>query len=216
MNLFIYGAGGTGCEIVDIALRCNARAPRWENIYFVDDWLTEAEHYCIKIFRFEEMLQRTEPYESVIAQGEPRARRALYDKLVASNVALAQVSDPSAVISGTAKLAPGCVIWPGVFVSSMAALEANVIVQINSVVGHDATIGAHSVISSGVSIGGGSAVGSEAFVGMGASVKEKIQVGRHCIVGMGASLFTSLDDGLVALGNPARAMIKNTERKVFK
>jgi sugar O-acyltransferase (sialic acid O-acetyltransferase NeuD family) len=216
VNLFIYGSGGTGCEIADIARRCNVRAPQWDKLHFVDDVRAEPEHYGLRVFNFEEMLQETEPYVCVIAQGEPRHRRTLHDKLVAAQVVLGSVIDPLAVVSPSARIAPGCVIWPGVFISSLTKLEANVIVQINSVIGHDATLGAHSVISSGVSIGGRSTVGTEAFVGMGASVKEKIAVGDYAIVGMGASLFTNLDANLVALGNPARAMKQNTEHKVFK
>ena len=216
MNLFIYGSGGTGCEIVDIALRCNALAPQWNTLHFVDDVRAEGEHYGLRVFSFEKMLQETEPCVCVIAQGEPSRRRILHNKLVAAKVSLGKVIDPSAVVSPSARIAPGCVIWPGVFISSLAQLDTNVIVQINSVIGHDAILGAHSVISSGVSIGGGSAVGTETFVGMGASVKEKITVGDYAIVGMGASLFSSLDANLVALGNPARAMQQNTERKVFK
>ena len=217
MNLFIYGSGGTGCEIADIALRCNTHAPpKWDKLYFVDDVRAAPEHYGLRVFSFEKMLQETAPYVCVIAQGEPKHRRALHDKLVASEVQLGKVIDPLAVVSPSALIAPGCVIWPGVSISSLTRVEANVIVQINSVIGHDATLGAHSVISSGVSIGGGSKVGTGAFIGMGASVREKIAVGDFATLGMGASLFTSLGANLVALGNPARAMRQNTERKVFK
>jgi sugar O-acyltransferase (sialic acid O-acetyltransferase NeuD family) len=216
MNLFIYGAGGTGREIADIAQRINASAPKWDKLHFLDDVHAEREHYGLCVFSFEKMLQETEPYVCVIAQGEPRYRRALHDKLAAAQVALGTVIDPLAVVSPSARLGPGCVIWPGVFISSRTQLDVNVIVQINSVIGHDATLGAHSVISSGVSIGGGSTVGKEAFVGMGATLKEKIAVGDYAVVGMGASLFSSLDANLVALGNPARAVQQNTDRRVFK
>ncbi|MBP0600706.1 NeuD/PglB/VioB family sugar acetyltransferase [Herbaspirillum sp. LeCh32-8] len=216
MNLFIYGSGGTGCEIADIVHRINQRQQQWEQIRFVDDVREEREYYGMPVLRFDDMLREQAPFECVIAQGEPRHRRTLHDKVTAAGVALARVIDPGATVSPSADIAPGCVIWPGVFVSSLTRLEANVIVQINSVIGHDAVLGAHSVISSGVSVGGASVVGQEAFVGMGATVKEKIQVGDHAIVGMGASLFTSLEPGLVALGNPARAMVQNVDRKVFK
>jgi sugar O-acyltransferase (sialic acid O-acetyltransferase NeuD family) len=216
MNLFIYGSGGTGCEIADIVLRCNARTLQWDKFHFVDDVRAVSEHYGLRVFSFEKMLQETEPYVCVIAQGEPSHRRTLHDKLVAAQVALGTVIDPLAVVSPSARIAPGCVIWPGVFISSLTQLDANVIVQINSVIGHDATLGAHSVISSGVSIGGGCTVGTEAFIGMGATLKEKVAVGDYAIVGMCASLFSSLDANLVALGNPARAIKRNTDRKVFK
>jgi sugar O-acyltransferase (sialic acid O-acetyltransferase NeuD family) len=216
MNLFIYGSGGTGCEVADIARRSNMRKPEWGNLYFVDDFRSEQRYYELRVFDFEEMLRETEPYACVIAQGEPRHRKILCDKLVCAGVRLGTVIDPSAVVSPSARIGSGCIIWPGVFVSSLAILDSNVMVQINSVIGHDTTLGSHSVISSGVSIGGGTSVGEEVFVGMGASVREKIRVGDYAIVGMGASLFINLEANLIALGNPARVVQRNIERKVFK
>jgi acetyltransferase-like isoleucine patch superfamily enzyme len=51
---------------------------------------------------------------------------------------------------------------------------------------------------------------------MGAMIKEGLIVGDDVILGMGSVLHNNLVDDVIALGNPARPMRKNTEKKVFK
>ena len=38
MNLGIYGTGGLGKEIFDVACRENANIKKWESIFFIDDF----------------------------------------------------------------------------------------------------------------------------------------------------------------------------------
>jgi acetyltransferase-like isoleucine patch superfamily enzyme len=51
---------------------------------------------------------------------------------------------------------------------------------------------------------------------MGANAKEGTRIGDRAILGMGASLFNDLEADLIALGNPARSIQRNTQGKVFK
>lgn len=216
MHLYIYGAGGTGREMVDIARRCQQQQARYQSVRFVDDVREERVHYDTAVCRFDEMLAVGEAFEVVIAQGEPAHRRALYDRLRAHDVALATLVDPTAMVSLSARLEPGCVLWPGVVVSSNTVLAANTMVQFNTVVGHDIRIGAHTVVSSSAVIGGNVDIGEGAFIGMGAAIKERLTVGAGSIIGMSSAVFRSIEDGMIAVGNPARVVQANTEQRVFK
>lgn len=216
MNLFIYGAGATGREILDIIARQRQVSLAWDKVFFVDDVTQERELRGVAILRFEEMLASTEPYECVIALGEPSLRERLHEKLRAHGVRLATVIDPQTTISASARLGDGCIVGPGSFISCDTVLGENVFLEINCIVGHDIRIGDHSVISSCSVLGGQSRIGRAAFVGMNASIREKVEIGNNSIVGMASAVFNSVGDGLIALGNPARVVQKNNDQRIFK
>lgn len=215
-NLFIYGSGSTGCELVDTIKRIQKLSPRWNGVYFVDDVRAEKTHYGVQVLRFDEMLRFPAQFECVVALGEPKYRRKLYDKLKAHGIKLATVLDPSAAISESAEIGDGCIVGPGSFVSCHTRLGENVMLEINTVVGHDIVVGKHSVISSCSVIGGHSSVGEETFIGLNATIKDRLQIGSNSIVGMGSSVFHPIGDGLIAMGNPARVVQKNQQQQVFK
>ena len=216
MNLYIYGSGGNGCEICDLANTINHEKKRWNAIHFVDDVRQEREWYGHSVYRFDSMLLDPEPFECVISLGEPLHRKTLYEKLVAHQVQLATLVSPSAVVSNSATIGPGSIVGTRSYVSSNTVLAANIMLEVQSIIGHDISIGKHSVISSCSVIGGATTIGEETFIGMNCCVKDKISIGNHSILGMGSCLFTNIDSGLIALGNPARTVKKNEDRIVFK
>ena len=85
-----------------------------------------------------------------------------------------------------------------------------------SIIGHDVAIGENSVISSMVNMGGGCVVGHNTYIGMGALIKEGVTIGSNSIIGMGSVVYNDIPDEVIALGNPARVVRKNIEKKVFK
>lgn len=199
----------------DIARKVNLREKRWDSVHFVDDIRTEKEWYGLSVFRFEDMLADKDQYECVISLGEPTLRKLLYDKLLNHDVTLATLIDPTADISPSASIKPGCIVGSRSFISSNTTVDDNVMLEVQTIVGHDIFIGKHSVVSSCSVVGGCSQIGSETFIGINCSIKERARVGDHCIIGMGSAVFKNIDDGYIALGNPARPVRKNDEGKVF-
>lgn len=216
MNLYIYGSGGNGCELCDIAERINHRENRWENISFVDDIRVESTWYDRRVYRFDEMLVDEHDYECVISLGEPAHRKELHEKLRKNSVSMATLIDPSVNISPTASIGSGSIIGPGSFVSSNTSIDINVMLEVHTILGHDIHIGMHTVISSCSVIGGNTHIGDESFVGLNCSIKEKITIGNRCIIGMGSSVFKDIENEYIVLGNPARPIRKNEQNRVFK
>ena len=216
MNLYIYGSGGNGCELCDIAERINSQKIRWENIFFVDDIRVENVWYDRKICRFDEMLADNHEYECIISLGEPLHRQSLYEKLVSHNVSFATLIDPSAEISPSVTIGQGCIIGSRSFISSNSKIKDNTMLEVNTIVGHDISIGKHSVISSCTVIGGATEIGDETFIGLNCTLKDKLKIGDRCVIGMGSSVFSDINDDYIALGNPARPVKKNEQRQIFK
>lgn len=217
-RLFIYGAGGFGKEVMDIARRRNAVTGKWTDICFVDDVRPERVRYGAQLFPFDspEVRDGLAEVEFVIALGEPAYREKLAQKLADAGGRLGRVIDTSALITDTAILDEGAVIAPLCSISSDARVGRNASINTMSIVGHDVQIGEHAVISSMVNIGGGGVIGNGSYIGMGALIKEGVRIGSNAIVGMGSVVYADIPDDVIALGNPARVARSNTDRKVFK
>jgi len=217
-SLFIYGAGGFGREIMDAARRCQAALPKWTNVYFIDDFCTDVTRYGARVFSYDAACSsmQSEPGEVVIATGEPAARTQMRQRLESSQIPLGQVLDPSVIVATTAQLAVGVVIAPLCSISSNACLHTNAVVNTLSIVGHDVVVSENAVISSMVNLGGNCQIGRNTYIGMGALIKEGVRIGADAIVGMGSVVYNDIPDQMIALGNPARPMRRNDDKKVFK
>lgn len=219
MRLFIYCAGGFGREILDVARRANAAARRWSAIGFVDDGegLSGTMTHDCPIFSFNELCASgaREDAEFVIGHGEPAVRRILMGKLHQNGFRLGAVIDPSAIVSDYAKVADGVVITSYCSVAVSAKLGRNVALNTKAILGHDIEIGDNTVISSLVNVGGACLVGEDTYIGMGTSIKEGVRIGREVIIGMGSVVHHDIPDGMIAMGNPARPIRRNEDKRVF-
>ncbi len=217
MQLLIYCCGGFGREVMDIARRLNQRHGRWEGISFLDDGPQEPRVYGAEVLPLDRALDRfgASGMEAAIANGEPFVRKALRDKLQQAGVRLASLIDDTAVVSETASIGAGVVIYPLCFVSGMANIGSNVAMIAGAMVGHDTIVGDNCVLSGHTNIAGACRIGSESYVGMGTQMKELISVGSSTIIGMGSVVYRDIPDEVIALGNPCRPMRPNTAKRVF-
>ena len=217
MNLCIYCSGGFGKEVLDIARRLNRAHSLWDRIVFLDDMREESSFYGADVFRLEAARERfgAAAMQAVIANGEPFVRKALLEKLDKAGIDTASLVDDRAVISETATIGAGAIIFPGCFVSSMAVIGRNIAIIAGSTIGHDTVFGDNCMVSGQVNIGGGCSIGSESYLGMGAQVKEHTRIGRAAIVGMGSIVFADIPDEVIALGNPCRPMRPNINKRIF-
>jgi sugar O-acyltransferase (sialic acid O-acetyltransferase NeuD family) len=217
MNLLIYCSGGFGKEVLDIAHRLNRAHSLWDSIVFLDDTREESSFYGAEVFLLESACKRfgADGIEAVIAHGEPFVRKALIEKLDAAGVRVISLIDDCAVISETATIGVGSIIFPGCFVSSMATIGRNVAIIAGSTIGHDTVFGDNCVVSGQVNVGGECYIGNESYIGMGTQIKERTRIGRATIIGMGSVVFADIPDEVIALGNPCRPMRSNINKRIF-
>lgn len=217
MILFIYGASGAAIEIYDLAERVNALSRRYSKIYLIDDFEEESSYYGTDRIHFSSCeTVATEDFEFIIAVGEPSARAFLLKRIEENGYKLATLIDPSAMVSSTARIAPGCIVNAQSIVSSMVVMEKNCFLGFHVVVGHDAHLKKNTVVCPMATVGGGSIVGENTFIGLNSSMKEGVNLGDRVIVGMGAMVFRSVEDGCTVLGNPARVTKGNDAHRVFR
>ena len=85
-----------------------------------------------------------------------------------------------------------------------------------AVIGHDVTIGSFSVISPHVAIGGGTRIGPGCFLGSGALIRDGVNIGPGAIIGMGAVVLSDVERDAVMVGNPARFLRENRDKKALR
>jgi sugar O-acyltransferase (sialic acid O-acetyltransferase NeuD family) len=217
MILFIYGAGGAGIDVHDLAKKANENVQKYTKIILIDDYQEETEYHGTQRIHFDSCknFAKGEEFEFVIAVGEPSARRLLAERLKDYGYTLATLVDDTALVRDAAILSPGCIISAGAIISSNVRLEENCYVQGQAIVGHGAYVKRDTVICPKATVGGNAIVGEQCFLGLHSSVLQGIKIGDQAIVAMGSMVFRDVENGATVAGNPARVTKGNSEHKVF-
>ncbi|OOB77669.1 MAG: hypothetical protein BEN19_00310 [Epulopiscium sp. Nuni2H_MBin003] len=218
MILAIYGNGGLGKDIFILAKQIEQyKLNFWNKIIFINDYdsktLIKEQVYTFEQFR---NTYKADQAKIVIAVGEPKYRKLLYDKVKEMKYELATLIHPRVYIHDYLNIKEGCIISEGTFVGINVTIGHNTLIGISSVVlGHDVRVGANSVISGHSFIGGNVVIGDLCYLGAGVKVKEKVKISNKCIIGMGSVIIKDIVEEVVAVGNPARIVRKNEDLCVY-
>ncbi len=140
-----------------------------------------------------------------IAIGDNSIRAKVYQKLAAQQLLPANAIHPSAVIDGTAVIAPNAVmIAANATINPLAQIGAGAICNTGSIIEHECVVGDFAHIGPGAVLCGNVKVGSGTFVGAGAVVRQGITIGRNVMIGAGAVVVKDVADGTMVVGIPAR------------
>jgi len=107
------------------------------------------------------------PDRIVVAIGNPALRQRWQQVLEASGAPVGVVVHPSACVSPSAQLDPGCVVLAGAVVNADARLERGALVNSGAVVDHDAICGPYSQLGVNAAMAGGSRLGPLASLAAG-------------------------------------------------
>ena len=218
MVLGIYGAGGLGREVFELAHVINNNNKQWSEIIFIDDADVKDNPRKIRIFKFSDIFNEftNRDIEICIAIGEPAIRRMLYDRIVANGLKLATLVHPDVVIPSSTTIGQGTIICKFLSITCDIQIGNNVYIHPNVCIGHDSVIGEHSVVSSYVDVAGDCQIGSSTFLAINVCMRQGISIGNDTIIGMGSVIHRDIPNDVIALGNPARPMKKNKKHRVFR
>jgi UDP-perosamine 4-acetyltransferase len=141
-----------------------------------------------------------------VSSAGTRVRERLFREAAALGFELPSLVHDRAIVSPSARLAPGSVVMGGAVVNAAADVGVNVTIYSGALVEHDCVIGAHAHVSPGAQLAGAVRLGEGAFVGIGASIIQGIRVGAWATIGAGAAVISDVPDGAVAVGIPARIL----------
>lgn len=215
MNILcIYGCGGMGREVADLAYRLN----KWGRIIFVDDNITNRVIDEVLVFTLEETLNKFEKseLEFIVAAGEPTSRELLYKKLENHSLKYTCVIDSGFNLSRFSSVENGTIVHIGATLTINVHIGKGCLINKHTVIGHDVNVGDYTVISPNVSIGGDVNIGSNCYLGSGAIIRNGINIGDNSIIGMGSVVLKDVEPNSVMAGNPAKFLRFNEDKKVFK
>lgn len=206
MRVAIVGAGGHGLVVADALMRTSSANRGVEVVGFYDD---AAKLGRILGFHIHGRISDLSPEAAdaiVVAVGDNRSRRDVFNELIGRGLRAYSVHHPDTTIAESASIGEGTMILAGAVVNPLARVGKNVILNTACILEHHAAIGDHAHVAPGVRMGGNVTVEEGALVGVGAVLLPGVSVGAWAVVGAGAVVVNDVPAGVTVVGNPARRM----------
>ncbi|MQY14351.1 putative acetyltransferase EpsM [Streptomyces sp. RB5] len=205
-GLVVIGAGGFAREAAQAA-----RAAGRELLGHLDDdpALHGVEVDGVPVLGGTELARELTGVDFVVCAGSPRdyaVRARIVARLGLPGDRYATLADPTAVVSATSRLGPGCVLLAHTVLTASVRLGAHVAVMPHCVLTHDDEVGDYATLASGVRLGGAVRLGRGVYAGSGAQVREHTTVGPWSLLGMGSVVLGDVPPGEVWAGSPARRL----------
>ncbi len=217
MILGIYGAGGLGREVLELAKLINTKNHRWNDFIFVIDGESGAKVNGITVYHYQEAIEKfSGNLEISMGIGEPSTREKLFAKLKRDVIPTPTLIHPDVFIPETTVIGQGVTIQYGCFISCNVTIGNYAYIQPQVNIGHDDKIGEGAMLSGMVNLGGNVSIGKFTYLGLSAAVREGVNIGDYSIIGMYSAVHKDIESEMIAMGNPARPMRKNEEKHVFK
>ena len=215
--LAIYGAGGLGREVLELARIINRSEKRWDRLVFIDDGNVEAIVSGCEVYSYESAREEFKTnLEVIVGIGEPLTRKMIYEKLNKDCITTPNLIHPDVYIPESAKIGFGVIIQIGCFISCNVLINNYTYIHPHCNIGHDDILDEGCMISGFCNIGGEVKIGKWTYLGLSTAIKQTVKVGDYSIIGMGSVVLKDIPDEMIALGNPARPMVRNTDKVVFK
>jgi UDP-N-acetylbacillosamine N-acetyltransferase len=186
-KIYIYGAGGHGLVVADIARSCG-----FKNIVFVDDGKND-------FLGFDEI---RDDAPIALGVGDNKIRKKVYDKVLECGFELITLIHPSSIISKSSKIGLGSVVMANVVVNVDAKIGDGAILNTSCVIEHEGDIGDFVHISPNVALAGAVSVGTFTHIGIGSSVIQCLSIGKNTKIGAGSVVVHDIADNKLAYGCP--------------
>lgn len=192
-DLIILGAGGTAFDLIDIAIAMNKIERQWNILGYLDD---NKELLGKTVYGFPVLgsIPLSEKYKdayfasSIGDAYRPKLRMIVRKKVPFDNERFASLIHPTAIISESATIEPGAVIYGNVTLSGKVHVGHDVFLCGNTFLGHECVIGNHCVLSVGDFLASDVQVGDCCYLGVGVMIRHQIEIGENCLIGMGTKV----------------------------
>ena len=200
-ELVVFGAGGHAASVADAAaaaghaIRC-----------FVDPAREGDSLLGIEIVASVEAVGPAGSVACVIAVGDNSTRARISGELSMRYPGLRfpALIHPAASVSRFARVGEGSVAMAGAVIGPATVVGRFCIVNTHASLDHDCQLGDFASLAPGSHTGGRVSVGDRSAICLGACLREGVRVGRDCVFGANSYVHGDLDDGVLAMGSPAR------------
>ncbi|HEX7491573.1 MAG TPA: hypothetical protein VF337_07695 [Candidatus Limnocylindrales bacterium] len=201
-RVIIVGAASFAEEVSDLAASAGVEVAAW--IEGLDRSAADGTHDP-PILWLDDQAQ-FEPDLPILPAIGSVERMGIVRRLVSEGRQLATLVHPTAVISASAVIEAGCVVFPLVVVGARSHIGEGTVLNRGSLVGHHTEIGPYSFLGPGANVAGKVTLGTQVHIATGAIVRDRITVGDRATVGMGAVAVKDVAEGITVVGVPAAPM----------
>lgn len=204
MKIILIGQGGHSKVVRDIIL-----SSKYDQVvgYLDDKFKIEIiQDDCIfgPISAAKKMSEQDPHLKFVIAIGDNKVRKRIYQRLNLANEYYATVIHPSAWISPSATIGDGTVLMAHSVVNADAKIGYHSIINTSAVVEHDNQIGDFVHLSPNATLTGAVKIEDGVHIGAGATIIPNKIVCEWSIIGAGATVINDIPANCTAIGIPAK------------
>lgn len=186
-NLVIYGAGGHGMVLEDIALLSS-----FEEVQFIDDKSNDISPISIETFQ----------NPVVIGIGDNNTRKNISEKH--KHLKYINLIHPSSIVSKSAIILEGSVIMALSHVGVAAKIGKHVIVNSCASIDHHCIINDFVHIAPNATLCGSVTVEEGVLIGAGAIVLPGLKIGAWSKIAAGAVVINDIPPGQTYIGKPGK------------
>ncbi len=218
-KIIIIGAGGQGRETAQLIKDLNREKGEWELLGYLDDnpFKTGERLNGHVVLGTVDMLaaQDLQGVSVVCAVGQSKTRKKLVEYITNhyDHVQFATLIHPTAVVGDEVVIGEGVCICANSVVSTNIHIGDHALINYGCTIGHDAVIEPFVTVLPGCNISGGVVIRTGAEIGTGSAVIQGVEIGSNTIVGAGAVVTKTLPESCVAVGVPAKPIVRNQDQK---
>lgn len=207
-DILIIGASGFGREVAWLI----EELEEWNIKGFIDDnenlrGKTINEYEVLG--NCDDLMQFTIPINVVIAIGNPKIRKQIYQKLSKNpNISYPNIIANDVRISNTNRLGIGNIICTHTILTTNITIGNFNHINLSCTLGHDAILKDYVTVYPAVNISGNVVVGSLAELGTGSKIIQGITISGEIIVGAGGVIVKDLTNKGTYVGIPVRRIGK--------
>lgn len=193
-ELLIYGAGGHGKAVIELARACGYRVAA-----LVDDGVPAGTAVmdvqvsggaeCLASWRERGLSLAANAVGGI---GNPGVRLKVFDTLAAQGFRCPALVHPRAFVEHSAQIEEGVQVLALAYIGSAARLGFGTVINAGAIVSHDCILGRVTNLSPGAALAGGVLLEDLVQVGMNATINLNLTVGKNSLIGNGATVKASV------------------------
>lgn len=209
MKVVIIGHGGHSKVVTDII-----QATKGLHIMgYLDNKYEKVQVMNHVIFAplsvFNDLREEYGDIKFVIAIGDNRIRKVIVEMLKLTESDFITIIHPTSSVSPSAKIGYGTVVMPNTIINADSIIGNHCIINSGAVVEHDCSLEDFVHLCPNSTIAGTATIGEGCMVGSGATIIPNKRIGDWTTIGAGSTVIDHLPTNCVAVGTPAKIIIKN-------